>query len=448
MLIRAHTRSALTATVPAVLVLAAAWPRLLPGAIGRRGFSASAAQHISVIPPPSSSTLIAFRSQIQHIVYIVKENRSFDNYFGTFPGADGATSGLISTGERVTLGPSPDRTAYNLGYSWSDTHLAVHGGQMDQFDLVQNGNVNGVLLGYTQFIDADIPNYWSYAEHFALADHMFSAIEAESFPNHLYMVAAQSAGVVSNPDALQWGCDAPPQTVAQVIDTSGNITQTFPCFELQTVADRLESAGVSWRIYAPQPGQVGYIWNVFNAIDHIRNGPLWNSRVEPYDQFAVDAAAGALPAVSWLVPDFAVSDHPSLPGIPGAPPTVSECDGENWTVQQINAIMQGPDWPTTAILLIWDDFGGFYDHVPPPVADYYGLGPRVPFIVISPYVKEGLVSHTVYEPSSVMQFIETRHTLKALTNRDVLANSLLDMFDFNQSPAPPLILPLRTCPTS
>jgi phospholipase C len=400
-----------------------------------------------VIPPPSASTLDAFRSQIQHIVYIIKENRSFDNYFGTFPGAEGASSGLISTGQRVTLGPSPDRTAYNLGYSWRDTHLAIHGGGMDQFDLVQNGNVNGVLLGYTQFIDADIPNYWNYAEHFGLADHMFSAVEAESFPNHLYMVAAQSDGVISNPNALQWGCDAPRQTVAQVIDTSGNITQTFPCFEVQTVADRLESSGVSWRIYAPRAGQIGYIWNVFDAINHIRNSSLWSSRVQPYEQFAADAAAGALPAVSWLVPDFAVSDHPSLPGIPGAPPTVSECEGENWTVQQINAVMQGPDWPTTAILLIWDDFGGFYDHVPPPTTDYYGLGPRVPFIVISPYAREGVVSHSVYEPASVVQFIESRHMLKALTNRDLVANSLLDMFDFAQSPAPPLILPLRTCPT-
>ena len=108
--------------------------------------------------------------------------------------------------------------------------------------------------------------------------------------------------------------------------------------------------------------------------------------------------------------------------------------------------MQGPNWPTTAIVLAWDDFGGFYDHVPPPEVDRYGLGPRVPMIVISPYVKEGIVSHTVYESASVLQFIEMRHKLKALTNRDVEANSLLDMFDFSQVPAPPLVLPLRDCP--
>jgi phospholipase C len=152
-----------------------------------------------------------------------------------------------------------------------------------------------------------------------------------------------------------------------------------------------------------------------------------------------------LPAVSWLIPDWAVSDHPTR-ALPGAPPTVSACDGENWTVQYLNAIMQGPNWPSTAIVLTWDDFGGFYDHVPPPKVDYYGFGIRVPLIVISPYAREGIVSHTAYEPASVLQLIETRYKVKALTSRDVEANSLLDMFDFSQSPAPPLILPLRTCP--
>jgi phospholipase C len=107
--------------------------------------------------------------------------------------------------------------------------------------------------------------------------------------------------------------------------------------------------------------------------------------------------------------------------------------------------MQGGNWPSTVIVLVWDDFGGFYDHVPPPKLDTYGLGPRVPMIVLSPYVKEGTVSHTVYEFSSVLQFIETRFRVKSLTKRDVEANSLLDMFDFEQPPAPPLILPLRTC---
>jgi phospholipase C len=434
--------------VLALMLTASIWPGSRSSAGPERNLSASAlqVQHIPVIPAMSSANLAAFRSKVQHIVYIIKENRSFDNYFGTFPGADGATSGLISTGETVALGHTPDRTPRDLGHSWADAHAAIDGGRMDRFDLVKGGNVRNDLLSMTQFIDSDIPNYWSYAEHFALGDRMFGAIAAESFPNHLYAVSSQAAGVISNPNSPKWGCDADEQTTTvEVLDSAGNITNAFPCFELLTLADRLESANVSWRYYAPVSGQPGYIWSTLDAIPHIRFSPLWESRVPPDGQFVDDASAGALPSVSWLVPDFSVSDHPSR-AIAGGPSTVSTCEGENWTVQQINAIMQGPDWPTTAIVLTWDDFGGFYDHVPPPSVDRYGLGVRVPLIVISPYVKEGIVSHTVYESASVLQFIETRFGLKALTSRDVEANSLLDMFDFNQAPAPPLILPLRDCP--
>jgi len=413
---------------------------------GQVSASALFDQRIPVIPPPSTATLEAFRSNIQHIVYIIKENRSFDNMFGAYPDADGATSGYISTGELVELGRSPDRTNRDPGHGWPDAHTAIDGGRMDRFDLVELGNVNGDLLSMTQFQGVDIPNYWRYAEAFALSDHMFGSIAAESFPNHLYAVASTSGGAIGNPNALKWGCDAPEATRVELMAPNGAISNVFPCFEFQTVADRLETDGVPWKFYAPVPGQIGYIWSTLNAIGHIRNSPLWNSRVVPTEQFLADAADGTLPAVSWLVPDFGVSDHPTRQ-IPGGPPSVSMCEGENWTVQYINAIMQSSDWPTTAILLVWDDFGGFYDHVVPPVVDSYGLGIRVPFIVISPFVKEGMVSHTVYEPASILQFIEARHRLKALTNRDVEANSLLDMFDFSQSPAPPLVLPLRDCPS-
>ena len=409
--------------------------------------AAQIGQHIPLVPPQSSAALNGFRSKIQHIVYILKENRSFDNYFGTFPDAEGATTGVTSTGDEIQLGHTPDRTPRDLGHGWEDAHTAMDSGRMDQFDLVQAGNVGGDMLSMTQLLASDIPNYWSYAEHFALADHMFGAITADSFPNHLYAVASQSGGVISNPNSLLWGCDAPPQTTVKTVNTDGSNSSVFPCFEFKTVTDMLESAGVSWRYYAPPKGQVGYIWSVLDAIGHIRNSDLWWTRVPSAEQFQVDAAAGTLPAVSWLIPDFAVSDHPSRK-VPGGPDTVSVCDGENWTVQNINAIMQGPNWPTTAIVITWDDFGGFYDHVPPPHTDFYGLGIRVPMIVISPYVKEGTVSHTVYDPASILQFIEARYKLKSLTARDVEANSLLDMFDFSQSPAPPLVLPLRSCPSS
>jgi phospholipase C len=392
-----------------------------------------------------SSAVAAFRSKIQHIVFIIKENRSFDTYFGTFPGAEGATNGVVSTGQRISLRRGPDRMPRDIGHDWEDARRAMNGGRMDQFDLVRDGNVRNDMLSMTQFLDSDIPNYWSYAEHFALADHMFSSLAGPSFPNHLYTVAAQSGGAINNPDTLIWGCDADQRTTVAVMDSTGGVTRQYPCFDFATLTDSLEAVGVSWRYYAPVQGQHGYIWSALDAIRHIRYSPQWQNRVVPFGKFADDAASGSLPAVSWLIPDFDVSEHPTVSAFAGTTLNVSACAGENWTVQQINAIMRGPAWPTTAIVLTWDDFGGFFDHVPPPGVDQLGFGPRVPLIVISPYVKEGTVSHTVYEYASVLQLIETHHKVKALGRRDLEANSLLDMFDFSQAPAPPLILPLRNC---
>ena len=403
--------------------------------------------HIPVIPtPPNAAALVGLRSKIQHIVFLVKENRSFDTYFGTFPGAEGATSGVISTGQKMVLRRAPDRMPRDLGHDWEDALKAINGGQMDHFDQVKNGNVKGDYLSMSQFLGADIPNYWSYAQHFTLADHMFSSLTGPSFPNHLYTVAAQSAGVINNPNSLIWGCDATQTSRVDVLNADGTTTRQYPCFDIPTLTDNLDAANVSWKYSAPTKEQHGYIWSVLDAIHHVRFGPEWTTNVVPFSGFVHDAAAGTLPAVSWVVPDFDVSEHPTVDAFAGTTMNVSACAGENWTVNQINAVMQGPSWPTTAIVLTWDDFGGFYDHVPPPTVDQFGLGPRVPLIVISPYSREGVVSHTVYEFASVLQLIEARHKLKALGARDAEANSLLDMFDFTQSPAPPLVLSQRQCP--
>ena len=407
----------------------------------------AAQQHIPTFPgtpPPGQAQVAAFRSHIQHIVFLIKENRSFDMYFGTFPGADGVTSGLISTGERVTLRHATDRMPRDVGHDWEDARTAMHDGRMDRFDMIR-GNQRSDMLSMTQFLRADIPNYWSYAEHFALGDRMFSSLAGPSFPNHLYTVAGQSAGALNNPDSLAWGCDAVASTRVDVLGANGQVTRQYPCFDIPTVTDRLEAAGVSWRYYAPQQSDHGYIWSALDAIRHIRQGPQWTTRVAPYGRFADDAIKGNLPAVSWLVPDFDTSEHPTVDAFAGTTLSVSACQGENWTVKQINAIMQGPQWSSTAIVLTWDDFGGFYDHVAPPASDQLGLGPRVPLIVISPYAREGTVSHTTYEFASVLQLIENRYNVKAMSQRDVEANSLLDMFDFSQAPAPPLVLPQRTC---
>jgi phospholipase C len=388
-------------------------------------------------------------TQIQHIVFIIKENRSFDEYFGAFPGADGATSGTISNGTVIPLGHTPDQTPTDIDHTWNAAVTAMDGPdsgpfKMDQFDLIFNGNHNGDFLAYTQMTQADIPNYYAYASHFTLADKMFSSIKANSFPNHLYTVAAQSGGVIGIPfspvepngiGAQGWGCDDDPTVVVQQMNEEGDVSNVKPCFDFPTLADSLESAGISWTFYAPPPATKGYQFSTLNAIDHIRNTSLWSQHVLNSSNFIFDAHHGNLPAVSWLVAG-PQSEHPPN----------STCLGENWTVQQITAIMQGPDWRTTAIFLTWDDFGGFYDHVSPPTVDGLGLGPRVPMLIISPYAIAGKVSHTQYEFSSVLKFIEERFGLAPLTTRDAAANDMQDSFNWGQVPIPPLALATHACP--
>jgi phospholipase C len=398
-----------------------------------------------VISPASGTGL----GKIQHVVFLIKENRSFDTYFGTFPGADGATSGKTSDGQTVPLTRTPDIMPFDIGHGWDDAIRAMDGGKMDRFDLVRHGKLGGLLMAYTQLTEAEIPNYFAYARNFVLADHMFSSLTGPSFPNHLYTVAAQSGGAVNNPrragasSSLSssgsspdniWGCDADDTTV-DVIDQNGTRRKQLPCFDFQTVVDKLEDAHVTWKYYAPGFGQYGYQWSALDAVKHIRQGPLWQTNVVSDTQFIQDALHGKLPAVSWLVTGLA-SEHPPR----------STCVGENWTVQQINAVMQGPDWNSTVVFLTWDDFGGFYDHVSPPKIDLYGLGPRVPLLIISPFAKKGHVSHSTYEFSSFLAFLEKRFRMPALTARDRQANDMLDSFDFNQAPLVPLVLETHSCP--
>jgi phospholipase C len=382
-------------------------------------------------------------NSIQHFVFIVKENRTFDNYFGAFPGADGATTGQLSTGEIIPLGRTPDATPRDIGHGWLQSLLGTNYGRMDKFDLIeinktQACTLNGDYLCLSQLLEADIPNYWAYARNFVLADHAFSSMQSDSFPNHLYTVAAQSGGAVGNPSFSNfvWGCDAPSNITVPVQDAEGHLTNKFPCFDFPTLADSLETAGVSWKYYAPGYGKPGYIWSALDAVNHIRNTSLWTSHVVETDQFIVDALSGNLPAVSWIVTGDNDSDHPPH----------SSCVGENWAVSQVNAVMQGPNWGSTAIVMTWDDFGGFYDHVPPPQSDEFGLGLRVPLLIISPFAKPGYISHTTYEFSSFLKLVEERFGLAPLADRDAAASDMLDSFDFTQQPLPPLVLSARHCP--
>lgn len=395
-------------------------------------------------------------SQIQHIVYIIKENRSFDSFWGTYPGANGATSAPISTGQTIPMGHMGDQMPHDItGHGWFDAITGMDGGKMDRFDLVTAGSTNGDYLAFQQLHQSDIPNYWTYAKNFVLADNTFSSLQGASFPNHLYTIAAQSGGVWNNTLQINghgqlWGCDANPGAQVPAMDLNRIVTKPFPCFDFQTLADLLDGAGLTWAYYAPPKSTAGYVFSTYDAINHIRNTSLWTQHVFPDTQFATDAAAGKLANVVWLVTTGKSSYGTSGGGGSSVDnnehPPGSVCNGENWTVKQLNALMQSSDWSSSAVFLTYDDFGGFYDHVAPPPLDIYGLGPRVPMLIISPYAKSGYISHTQYELSSVIKFAEEVFGLPSLGQRDVLANDTTDSFDFTQSARSPLILTPRLCP--
>lgn len=409
----------------------------------------------------SPDPAIMARRRIKHIVFLVKENRTFDHMFGRFPGADGVTKGQTCDGKVVPLRRAKDKM---LGpdHSFVAGLTAINGGRMNCFDRIRGGEH---LEGYVQYHKDQIPNYWSYAKHFTLADHFFSSIYGPTGVEHLWIVSAQSDRFVDHERPGQFGTGAPreycedgkelmwsfktltaqQQDAAYSLEERPDISdlvsrfweQRHPCTDIKILPDLLEKAGISWKYYLGNPGLKHPFVQPMRMIHHVRYGPMWK-KVVSSPQFVTDIRNGALPSVSWLIPPYGQSDHPSVHGI---------CHGENWTVQTLNALMRSKYWNSTAVFLTWDDFGGLYDHVPPPHVDIYGLGPRVPTIVISPWAKPGYVDSTTYEFSSVLKFIERVYDLPSLGARDARANDMMNAFDFNQPPNAPLTLHQRSCPS-
>ncbi|PZS00477.1 MAG: hypothetical protein DLM70_13455 [Chloroflexi bacterium] len=392
---------------------------------------------------PRSPSKVLAAGPIQHIIIMDKENRSFDSMFGRFPGANGATSFTNPKGRILSLNHQSDALDTDISHAHGEAVKAVDGGRMDRFSLLTGATQERADMADSQFYQSDIPNYWKYARTFALDDNFFSTVMGPSYPNHLFSIAAQDANVDSLPmigsrQSRRWGCDAAPNTTVEQRTPDNHTKQVFPCFNFRTLADVLDANDVSWKYYAPSQDQSGYVWSSFDSIKHIRFGPDWQSHVVHDRQFATDAAGGTLPTVSWLVEPARVSDHPPA----------SICAGENWTVRQINAIMSNPSqWAHTVIILTWDDFGGFYDHVPPPVGPNGALefGPRVPAIIISPFSRRSYIDHTFYNFASILRFVEDTYNLPSLNGLDGTSNDLHNALDVNQIPVPPLLLKPRVC---
>jgi phospholipase C len=392
-------------------------------------------------------------SPIQHVVLIMKENRSFDHYFGLFPGANGATTGELSDGTVIPLPHARDPLAKDIGHSAPDFFLAYNGGLNNGFDLEKGAIQDGEYSAYGQMHQEDIPAYWAYASHYGLGDNMYSDFHGPSFANNLYAVAAQAGRfdptlnfrsvwtVPMGPNLNRsWGCSNPPGTRVTMIAPSGARSKVYPCFEFKALPNILGERAVTWGMYT-DPSKTSNIHNSLDAITSVRNVPTMWANVRQLSTFVTDVQAGTLPDVSWVIP--VNTEHP-----PG-----SACRGENETIDYVNAIMQSPLWSSTAIFIDWDEWGGFYDHVPPRQINNISYGFRVPLLVLSPWTKQGgspdggYVSHKFYTHASFIRFVENNWQLPSnLGAADVTANGFEDFFDFAQVPKDPLVLQKRTCP--
>lgn len=379
---------------------------------------------------------------IQHIVIIFQENRTVDNLFNGFPGADTVLSGKNSTGGMVALQPVSLAAPYDLDHSHTGFTTEYNGGAMNGFDKVlvfpQPGYTPGPDPSYGYVPHSESAPYFALAQQFTFADEMFQTNEGPSFPAHQYIISGTSAPAVGStllasenvsfpknvPHANQ-GCDSPAGSTVALIDPSGNETSSmFPCFDHPTLADLLDAHGVSWKYYTPSPY---FLWSGFDAISHIRyNANEWAKISVPETNIFNDINLGQLPAVSWVIPTGANSDHANN----------NSNAGPSWVGDVVNAIGTSKYWNNTVIFVTWDDWGGWYDHVTPHIYDSYELGFRVPLIVISPYAKAGYVSHVRHEFASILKFTEGQFALGSLGYTDARADDLSDCFNFGQAPLP------------
>jgi phospholipase C len=371
---------------------------------------------------------IAPSNPIQHVVVIMQENRSFDNLFNGFPGADTVPSGM-NLGVAVPLTVTPLGNGPDLNHSHTGWWSQWDGGKMDNF------STSGPA--YSFISPSETVPYWTLAQEFTLGDRMFQSNTGPSFVSHQYMIAGQSGGASENPNGSVWGCDADPAETVPLVGPNGtDLPGVFPCFDYRTMADLLDAKGVTWRYYAPGPTTDEFFWlSAYQAIRHIRYGADWTSDVvSPETRVLTDIANGQLAQVTWIVPSFNNSDHPGAPA-----------QGPDWVASVVNAIGASKFWNSTTIFIAWDDWGGFYDHVPPPQTDDMGLGFRVPVIVVGPYAKRGYVSHVTHESSGFLRYMEEIFDLPTLGARDATADDFRDCFDYTQTPAP--FKPLATTHT-
>ena len=395
-----------------------------PGAFSPSAPAASANMH------PATSG-----GKISHVVIVIQTNRSFDNLFATFPGANGTTTGMMY-GQQVALKKSNLYSAKLYQNSHAAFQVDYDNGKMDGWSAVYVNQKACATCAY-QYVDpAQINPYWVMAKRYVLADAMFPTETSGDFSSHQDLIRGSSAldstgSAIDFPTHGPWGCDAQKGTTTPKLQSNGQYLKKgpAPCFTYQTLRDLLDAKQISWKYYAPYlftGGLAGSYWNPFDAISAVRYSSEWTNNISsPESNFQKDVSNGALPAVSWVSPSDPNSDHAGF----GTKDT-----GPAWVASVVNAIGNSKYWNSTAIVVVWEDWGGWYDHVPPPQLDYAGLGIRVPMIVVSPYAKTGYVAHTQYEFGSIVRFVEDTWSLGRLGTTDTRATGIDDAFDFTQQP--------------
>jgi phospholipase C len=361
---------------------------------------------------------------IQHFVVLMQENHTFDNYFGTYPGANGLpldvrmpvdpkdpTAGYVTPWH---LGPADTLT--DLSHSPSAFRDQYNNGKMDGFVAALNARNQDGRLAMSFYDDRDIPYYWNMADNYVLFDNFFSSAKEGSAVNHIFWVAGQMPNVGEG------------QTLEQELSAN------------PTIFDRLQAAGVSWKFYVQHyDPTINYrnhtvtgnlstqtVWVPLLNYDRFLDDPTLSSHIVDLDQYFIDLHNGTLPAVSYIVPSGA-SEHP-----PENP-----LNGQRFVKEIVQELMRSDAWSNSAFLLCYDDWGGWYDHVTPPQVDAYGYGLRVPALLVSPYALKGKVDSTQLDFTSILKFIEENWGVAPIAERDAKANNILSAFNFTQSPRPP-----------
>lgn len=349
-----------------------------------------------VHPPPGHAARPAGPASVSHVVVVLQENHTFDNYFGTYPGADGlagSTACLLTVaGGSQCVKPfhASTRTPADMNHNRASAVADYDGGKMDGFVYSEGSSAT---MGY--FDRSDIPRYWAAADAYVLCDRYFTSAMSESAPNHLFLVAGTCGNILN---------DAVPTSIS------------FP-----PVFAQLDQKGISWKVY-------GFTkW--FERFAYVQANPSAKTRFASAGSFAKDLAAGSLPSVSWVIGAPGGSEHP---------PADIQAGQNSVADDVVNAVGASPYWNSAAIFVTWDDFGGFYDHVAPPQVDSVGYGFRVPCLVISPYARRGTIDHALHDHTSILHFVETTFGLSPLSTRDAAADDMGSAFDFS-APARPFV---------